>query len=113
MRYLKDNRVLPKGFDKTTADAAVAVAGVARTDGDFQGGSDRVTYDVSVNGAPGPLDITVELLYQPIAFRWARNLAEYDAFEPQRFVRYYEAMAAYSSQLLARGKGTTAQDQSR
>jgi hypothetical protein len=102
VRYLKDNRVLPKGFDKHTADAFVAVVGSARTDDDFTGGSDRVEYAIDVGDHAGPLTIEAELLYQPIAYRWARNLSGYDAVEPQRFVRYYEAMAMSATELLAR-----------
>ena len=101
VRYLKDNRLLPAGFDKVTADHDVAVQGTARNDADFTGGSDRIQVAVSVVAAP-PLSITAELLYQPIAYRWVRNLAEYEAEEPQRFVRYFEAMASGAYEMLAR-----------
>jgi hypothetical protein len=48
------------------------------------------------------LRIEVELLYQPIAFRWAHNLDAYRAApEPARFIRYYEAMATGSATTLA------------
>ena len=49
--YLKDNRLLPDGFDKTTADDDVAVRGSAESDADFAGGRDRVRYVVDVSGA--------------------------------------------------------------
>jgi hypothetical protein len=101
VRYLKDNRLLPDGFDKVTADHGVAVQGSARNDADFAGGSDRIQVAVSVADA-APLSITAELLYQPIAYRWAHNLSKYEAEEPQRFVRYFEAMASGSYQMLAR-----------
>ncbi len=101
VRYLKDNRLLPKGFDKATAGRDVAVAGGARDDGDFRGGSDRVRFAVPMS-SPAPHQIVAELWYQPIAYRWARNLAVYEADEPRRFVRYYEAMASGSYQMLAR-----------
>jgi hypothetical protein len=101
VRYLKDNRLLPAGFDKMTADHDIAVQGGARNDADFTGGSDRIQVVVSVAEAV-PLSITAELLYQPIAYRWAHNLSEYEAEEPQRFVRYFEAMARGSYQMLAR-----------
>ena len=35
VRYVKDNRLLPRGFDKSTASADVAVHGAAATDADF------------------------------------------------------------------------------
>ena len=38
----------------------------------------------------------VELLYQPIGFRWAHNLERYDASEPKRFVGYFNSMSSSS-----------------
>ncbi len=100
--FVKDNRLLPDGFDKRAADADIAVRGGAAEDDTFVGGGDRVTYRVDVGGASGPFAIEAELRYQPIAFRWARNLATYDAAETRRFVSYYDQMAAESSIVLAR-----------
>lgn len=100
-RYLKDNRLLPRGFDKATAHQDVAVHGAARQDWNFSDAGDRVRYDVDPAGAAGPFSIEAELLFQPIAFRWAQNLAPYDAPETKRFVGYYNSMAASSSALLA------------
>jgi hypothetical protein len=102
VRYLKDNRVLPDGFDKRTAHADVAVHGAAATDADFEAGRDRVRYAIDVAKASGPLQLTVELWFQPIAFRWADNLRPYDAFETRRFVRYYESMSGASAIVVAR-----------
>ena len=45
-QYLKDNRLLPRGFDKGTAAAEIAVVGAAADDDDFVGGGDRVRYRV-------------------------------------------------------------------
>ncbi len=103
-RYLKDNRLLPRGFDKRAAPEDCAVRGDAADDPDFQGGSDRVVYRVALPpGAAGPLQVDVELLYQPIGFRWAHNLDRYvSAAEPARFVRYFDAMSAGSATALAR-----------
>src|SRR5262249_27458992 len=42
IRYAKDNRLLPRGFDKSAAADDYAVRGDARDDPDFQGGGDRV-----------------------------------------------------------------------
>ena len=100
--YLKDNRLLPRGFDKRVAPGDVAVRGAAIDDPDFTGGEDRVRYVVDVAGAQGPLTVEAQLWYQPIAFRWAENLRQYAAPEPTRFVRYYEAMAPASATVLAR-----------
>jgi hypothetical protein len=100
--FLKDNRLLPRGFEKATADAEIAVVGDASGDADFADGGDRVRYRVPVGEAGAPLRVDVELRYQPIAYRWAHNLSGYDAAEPKRFVGYFESMAAVSSTVLAR-----------
>ncbi len=102
VRYVKDNRLLPDGFDKATAPADVAVHGGALADKDFQGGSDHVQYAIDVAAAPGPLRVDVRLTFQPVAFRWAESLRAYDAPETRRFVRYWDAMSAVSSVVLAR-----------
>jgi hypothetical protein len=102
--YLKDNRLLPRGFDKRTADKDVAVAGGAVEDGDFSGGGDRVLYSVDLGGAQGPFRVEAELCFQSVAFRWAMNLKGYDAEEPRRFVRYYEDAAPASVVVLARAR---------
>jgi hypothetical protein len=99
--YLKDNRLLPRGFDKATAHADVAVYGAARQDASFSDAGDRVRYDIDPGGGSGPFVVEARLLFQPIAFRWAQNLVPYDAPETQRFVGYYNSMAASSSALLA------------
>lgn len=87
--YLKDNRLLPEGFDKTTAPPDFQVWGDAAEDDDFIGGADRVLYAVPVGEAQGPFTIEAELLYQSIAYRWAHNLARHDSFETNRFLGYY------------------------
>jgi hypothetical protein len=87
--YLKDNRILPEGFDKTEASDDIAVFGVAATDVDFQGGADKLVYRIALDDASGPFTVTAELLYQSIGYRWAQNLERFDAPEPQRFISYY------------------------
>lgn len=101
VRYLKDNRLLPKGFDKAAADPWIAVVGAASADVDFSGEGDRVRYSIDVGEASGPFQVNVELRFQVIGFRWAENLKPYQAEEATRFVRYYESMASSSSEVLA------------
>ena len=93
--------MLPRGFDKQTADELVAVHGSAASDPDFAGGGDTVTYSVTLPNRAGPVSVTAELLFQSIGFRWNENLRAYTAPEPQRFVRYYDEQAGRSSKLLA------------
>jgi hypothetical protein len=99
--YKKDNRLLPAGFDKQTASHDIAVVGDAAEDPNFSAGSSRTRYVIPVANASGPLHVEVELRYQPIGFRWAHNLAPYQAAEPQRFVSYYESAARDSAIVLA------------
>jgi hypothetical protein len=100
VRYLKDNRLVPRGFDKSSADPWIAVVGAAVQDADFGGSGDLVRYAIDVNQAEGPFQVDAELRFQVIGFRWAENLRPYKAEETSRFVGYYESMAASSSELL-------------
>lgn len=104
-RYVKDNRLLPAGFDKARAPADVAVHGAAATDADFGAASDRVRYVVDRDDASG-LRVEVALLFQPIGFRWAENLRSYDAPETRRFVRYFEVMASASAAVVAQASAS-------
>jgi hypothetical protein len=99
--YLKDNRLLPSGFQKDTADKDIAVTGEAANDPNFTGEGSAVRYAVSLGNAQGPFQVQVELWYQPIGFRWAHNLAPYSAMETRRFVSYYDAMPAETAIVLA------------
>lgn len=99
--YVKDNRLLPRGFDKQTAPEAVSVRGAATADADFAAGGDRVRYRVAVDPARGPFTVESELRYQTIGYRWAESLREYDSAETDRFTRYYDESSADSVVTLA------------
>lgn len=98
IRYIKDNRLLPRGFDKSTADEEVAAKGAAVRDADFGGGEDTVRY--RIDAGRGALDVDVELLYQSIGYRWANNLRDYRATETDRFVGFFEENARNSAMQL-------------
>ncbi|MDX1632848.1 MAG: hypothetical protein R3234_13340 [Thermoanaerobaculia bacterium] len=100
--YAKDNRLLPRGFEKSTADPDIAVRGAAARDATFVGGTDRLRYRMDLRGRSDPMTVEAELWYQPIAFRWAMNLDEYEAPETRRFVRYYRTLSDLSATVLAR-----------
>ena len=76
VRYAKDNRLLPRGFDK--AGCRATTTRCAATRGTIP--TSRAAATASSTGrrcradAAGPFRIEVELLYQPIGFRWAHNL---------------------------------------
>lgn len=102
VKYLKDNRLLPEGFDKSTAPADVAVRGRAAADRDFGAGGDCVRYAARVGRSRGPYRVEAELRYQTIGYRWAENLRGYDQAEAKRFVAMYDAAAPDASVVLAR-----------
>jgi hypothetical protein len=104
--YVKDNRLLPSGFQKQTAENDIAVIGDAAEDPNFTDAGDLLRYSVALGNAAGPFHIEVELGYQPIGFRWAHNLEPYSAAEPRRFVTYYESMSASTAVVLARAEVT-------
>ena len=54
--------------------------------------------------------MSVELVYQPVGYRWAHNLGTYAADEPKRFVQYYEQAAAHSAVVLAHAEAPVGAD---
>jgi hypothetical protein len=91
-KYLKDNRLLPAGFDKTRAGADIQVAGEALNDVSFGGGTDMTLYHFVARDATGPFRVSVQLLFQPIGWRWAENLRAEDTAEAAAFRRYTSDM---------------------
>lgn len=103
VRYLKDNRLLPDGFDKQTAEKDIAVIGEAFTDPRFTGGNHRIRYSAPIGTATGPFTIDAQLWYQPIGYRWANNLKPYGrAAETRRFNAYFDSMQSSTAARLAR-----------
>ena len=71
--YLKDNRILPLGFNKANAPSDVRVAGEALAESNFIGGSDQISYRVS--GLPaGNCTVKAELVYQTLSHAFAQDL---------------------------------------
>ena len=89
-KYLKDNRLIPKGFAKEEVDDDISVCGNALSDLDFQGGVDVIRYQVDLEDSPGPFTVSAEILYQSIGYRWAKNLDGFDSPETQKFTAYYQ-----------------------
>jgi hypothetical protein len=52
--------------------------------------------------AGATVTVDVELRFQPIGYRWAQNLAAYDAPEPTKFLGYYKGLASSASVVVAR-----------
>ncbi len=101
VRFIKDNRLLPAGFEKRKVEQDIAPQGGAMGDEDFVGGRDTIRYAIPVAGAEGPFRVEAELWFQPISYRWAANLKSYAAAEPQRFTRYYDAMSSGSAVMIS------------
>ena len=71
--YLKDNRILPLGFNKATVPSDVRVVGEALDDTNFIGGSDQISYRIS--GLPaGNYTVKAELVYQTLSHAFAQDL---------------------------------------
>jgi hypothetical protein len=104
--YVKDNRLLPRGFDKSTASWEVAVHGAASGDADFLGGGDTTRYAVDVAGRTGPFRVEAELWYQPIGYRWAQNLGGYQTTESAQFKGFFDGVSSTSGVVMARGAVT-------
>jgi hypothetical protein len=102
IRFVKDNRILPSGFEKSTAQNDIAVQGNADADADFTGGGDTVRYIVPLSSGGGPFAVQAELWYQPIGFRWAQNLKQQQAAEIERFVSYFNANSGQSGIVMAK-----------
>ena len=91
--YLKDNRLLPWGFEKGAPYEDIAVRGQARDDENFTEGGDRVLLDLPLGGASGgPYTLQVEMLYQPLSYRWIENLRGIPGGEVDRFLGYVAAV---------------------
>jgi hypothetical protein len=99
-RYIKDNRLTPKGFNKlNNVPEDVAVLGNAYDDKDFNLGSDELTYSIPVAVA-GELNVSVSLNYQAIAHGFLQDLYR-DAHLPQvqTFKTLYDAQSLKHEQV--------------
>ena len=98
-RYLKDNRLTPKGFNKLAVPSDVAVMGEAANDADFNQGSDDITYRFPVS-VSGDLTISVSLNYQTIAHGFLQDLYRDDQLaQVQSFKEMYDAQSLKHEQI--------------
>jgi hypothetical protein len=103
MVYLKDNRLLPQGFDKAIAlnDEKlkdIKVVGEAVNDSNFVGGSDQVTYRIAgLNGAN--YQVEAELVHQPLAYSFAQDLFEEVDGEVEDFKTMFNASNLKSNRI--------------
>lgn len=77
-QYLRDNRILPKGFKRDIAPYSTQPYGLATADADYQtGGSDTVAYVVS-GMADGNYTVTATLNYQTPSYGFTQDLYQDD-----------------------------------
>jgi mono/diheme cytochrome c family protein len=88
IRYVKDNRLLPLGYQKAAPYPDLAVRGRALEDLDFDEGIDRIQYGIDVGSASGPFTVTVELLYQSVSPVWLAAMEGMPGDEIERFLGY-------------------------
>lgn len=91
-RYVKDNRLLPQGFQPNPNLPELDPQGEAGQDPNFEAGSDTLSLRIEVGQAQGPYTLEVRLLYQAIAYRWADNLMQEAGAEIERFGGMYAAL---------------------
>ncbi len=91
--YIKDNRLLPSGFDKNSASPFIVPQGAAMQDANFRGGGDVVTYQIAVSEDDAPFTITVALVYQSVSYRWVQNLLAFDTEAIHTFNTYYQNLS--------------------
>lgn len=91
-RYLKDNRILPAGFNKKNAPADIQVHGEALDDTTFNAGSDQVHYQIS-GLDQGHYQVEAALIYQPLARGFANDLFQDNSEEVAQFESMFNASA--------------------
>lgn len=84
--FLKDNRLLPRGWTAVGPEAGrTAATGAAASDGDFTGGADEVLVSLPEGGAGAPFSLEARLLYQTLSPRFADELFQSRTTEARAF----------------------------
>lgn len=89
--YRKDNRLLPAGFDRTTADERIQVFGKATSDDNFIGGQDGIVYSIPRIPEKGPFTIEIKLYYQSVSAAFVNDLKSDPGALVDRFAHMYDA----------------------
>lgn len=91
-QFIKDNRLLPAGFQPNPDQPDINPRGEAAQDANFTAGKDILSLQVETGDALGPFTLEVSLLYQSIAYRWAENLRQESGAEIEQFGQMYESV---------------------
>lgn len=87
--FLKDNRILPRGWSQEDEYAATLGPRGTQNDKDFGGGSDTVDYQLDL--PPGDYTAIATLQFQVIAPRHAAELFTHSTREVKQFQQFYES----------------------
>ena len=87
--YVKDNRLLPLGWNPDHADGPATQPYGIGGDQDFVGGSDLLIYEIPIPPR-GEYTVTAELLFQAITPRHANELFQFDTPEVGQFRVMYD-----------------------
>jgi hypothetical protein len=98
--FLKDNRIPPKGFDKTIVPKDIWVIGEAFTDDNFQGGSDEISFRLEAL-KDSNYSVEAELIYQAIAYPHVLDIASDSSKEAADFKKMFDASPHKSSFMTA------------
>ncbi len=94
--YIKDNRLLPNGFDKNTVPTKIQVQGAASNDPNFIGGSDVIEFNIS-HLTTEQYTIEAELIYQTLGYAFAQDLFADTSVEVARFKQMFNASSLKST----------------
>ena len=86
--FIKDNRLLPKGWTSNHPHAEATKSIGTNADEDFKAGGDQVSYRLSL--PTGKYEATARILFQSLSARYVAELFETDTPEVQRFKHLYE-----------------------
>ena len=101
--YAKDNRILPRGFDKTTVPSDIAVQGEALHDANFVGGGDTVSYSIDTTSFTStPTRVEVALRYQTLSYPFAQDLFRDETNESRSFEDMYDASQMKTSTITSK-----------
>lgn len=97
-QYVKDNRLVPAGFQTSGPMTEVTgPVGAVERDGNFNRadnmegtGEDIVSYRIVLNGAQPPFTVTATLLYQTVSPEFVADLTSDDTPAVDRFTKMYQ-----------------------
>ncbi len=86
--FLKDNRLLPKGWAQSHADAVATKPVGVDGDTDFLAGTDQVSYQLALPN--GSYRVSARLMFQSLSNRYMEELFQHDTPEVRTFKAMYD-----------------------